>query len=420
MDRILQEANISAHNIVTIWIQRVFREAAIQILRRLIVLERNERNVHVRITEEMLDVCDRTCRRLGNIWTTKLIQTDQREVAGWVEEVTEIGQFWDGDESNFREGGVNMTVKSSRTDETKTSRQPPCTMGETSKIVGTENSLAITKIRRIGNEGDITDWIKALDEMGVKGETMWPFDWSLIQEAAREIPRRLHLDGGKDRKPNIEYEVIPKSILKNRREIEESEDDKAAEIVARTSSHVTFHLEKKKRKAQEAVDERSTERYRREEESTEKARCPSTMDANSLWDWELTKATIEDKEKIASSFIHPDRKPASNQILLGAIKHLGRCHLFLQNEGDDHVSDEAKGKRAFRKAFKERLGPLQMIRDERDINKLLTKISRANHDRDQQIWFELDLGECMLEVETHGNKKIYAFSTIELSLKDEF
>ena len=420
MERFLQEANTSAHHIVTIWIQGVFREAAMQILRTLIVLERDERNIHVRITEEMLAICNRTCRRLGTIWTTKLIHAGQSEVASWVEEVTEIGQFWEGAEPIFREGQGNKAVTESRPDETKASRQSPSTMEVQSRKFDFLHSLAITKLKRIGNEGDIADWIRTLDEMGVKGKTMWPFDWSLIEVAARGIPRRLHLDGGKEKKPKIEYEVIPKSILKNHKEREECDDDKAAEIVARTSSHVTFHLEKKKRKAQEAINGKSIECYRQEEESAEIARCPSTMNANSLWDWESAKATIENKEELANIFIHPDQKPVANQILLGAMKHLGRCHLSVQNEGDEHVSDEAKGKRALRKAFKERLGPLQMIRDERDTNKLLTKMRRAFHYRDRQIWFELDLGECMLEVETHGNRKIYAFSTIELSLKDEF
>jgi len=260
-----------------------------------------------------------------------------------------------------------------------------------------------------------------LDTMGRQGETMWPNDWSLVQDAAKEIPHRLHLDGGK--KPKVEYEIVPKSILKSPKgEDDDEENDKAAEIVSRTSGHVTFHLERKKRKAQEGEAGRATQKPRRKEEHKEKPREPSTMEAETVWDWEVTKMTVEDKGQLEAKYIHPDNKPTPNHILLGAIKHLGRSHFFLQNEVTEDESDETKRKRALRKAFKERLGPLQMMRDERDANKLLTKMRRAYHSSDQQIWSECDLGECMLEIESkdsNSDKKLFAFSSIELSLRDE-
>lgn len=437
MDRLLREANSSARTIVRKWIQQVFLETATQVLLRncSVVLEDERRkegshNVvpHLTVTEEILEKCNRTCRRLGSLWTMKLIQSDQKEVADWVQEVVEKGCFWEAAETHCGFRGATTGFTDEENDPQEKCQTLQSTLNQPSTGVQEERhhepSLSITKLRQIGNKGNIKDWIDTLDTMGLQGETMWLNDWCLIQDAAKDIPHRLHLDGG-GTKPKIEYEIVPKSILKSPKgEEDDAENDKAAEIVSRTSGHVTFHLERKKRKALEGGEEsRASQKTKRHEAPVERAREASKLEAETVWDWERTKMTVEDKGQLEAKYVHPENKPIPNNILLGAIKHLGRMHSFLQNDMTEDESEDTKRTRALaRKAVKERLGPLQMIKDERDSNKLLTKMRRAYHNNDQQNWLECDLGECMLEIETkgsNGQKRLFAFSSIELSLKDE-
>jgi len=420
MDQLLDEANNSARHIVQSWIRKVFRETAIQVLRTsLCVLDRNECEIHVMVTNEKLELCDRGCRRLAELWKMKLVLANQNEIAGWVEEVSEKGGFWEEDEYFLQTDNRDSSKCEFDVEQVEGDRILPNSYEEIllESSLKRDPALSITKLRRVAKEGDIMKSVKELDEIGHRGDTMWPYDWILIEDAAKEIPQRLHLDEGNKKTKKVEYEIVPKSILKNRQGNDNKHDVNISKVVSRTSGNVAFHLERKKRKAQEVQEDRVSQCPRREE-PTEQRRTPSQMEPHHVWDWELIKTTIEDQQGLEIMYIHPDPKPKSNQILLGAMKHLGQCHLFLQNEWDDELSN-SMWKGALRRAVKERIGGVQLIRDERDMKKLQTKLRRAYIEKDNQVRFEFDLGECMMEVENRGIKRLCAFSSVELSLTDE-
>ena len=89
---------------------------------------------------------------------------------------------------------------------------------------------------------------------------------------------------------------------------------------------------------------------------------------------------------------------------------------------DDNVEEMStrKRQRLERKVKKQRLFPHQVEKVDRESKKAVTKVVRTIDGNDQH-WMELDLGECLVDIvdPESSQKKLCAFSSLEVTLKDE-
>ena len=321
---------------------------------------------------------------------------------------------------------------------------------ESRKDCNDESSLLLlpwTRLKRLGEQQQPTnanlsarDMIDILDRMGENHETMWPHDWSLIQQATQDVVPNLHSGSST---PRAAFELVPKSIIARQQQRQQQDTSPPNDSIHSTNSsssssiHSTMQvlvqsnrmksLLKRKRELQEEPPQRSVVRRRRPAPSPLPAipRQPSSHAKQEEWEWAVIRQTVENKEELIQEMVHREDYPDPDAVLLGALKPVGRFHYCYKSDDNDDEpgwTDKQK-RRAVRKAAKERLYPLTVLKDDRDSHKqqqqqqrhLTTKVVRARHDATDDYYTEFDLGECILEC----NGKVCAFSSLEVSLKDE-
>jgi hypothetical protein len=440
---LIEKANACARSMVVRWIRNVFREVSLQVLKRLWKVSHDEdkKNVTLEVTHEDLDVCERTCERLGRFWCQRLRDNQQVQVAEWVRGVMERKRFWESDDAvldgeEFPRSGLAEAARtpsmSSRDESVEASA------ADTSSLLQISDcKLISTKLRRLGerNSGEeppsLDRVIRTLDEMGRRGETAWPYDWSIIQEAARSNTKRLHSETitGRPRASATMpgYEVVPKSLV-DRDQVQDAivtaEASEIDTVLSSRSKRLTTMLERKRK----ATSEPSAELQVTEAQPTQSdpPRAPSHIGKEERWSWKGTVvASLSEpsRQELERDMIHPDEEEstADPHYVVGALKDVGRFHLHIQQSAhgisDDDMSDKRQ-RRQLRKARKERLYP--NVVDEKDDKKKYTKVIRTISEN-QEHWMELDMGECLVEIDSpNATKKIVcAFSSLEIMLKDE-
>jgi hypothetical protein len=273
--------------------------------------------------------------------------------------------------------------------------------------------------------------IRLLDDVGCRGETSWPYGWSIIQEAARNNTKRLHSETIKGRPriapTNPEYEVIPKSLVGSEQVQNAIVTAEALEIDAVLSSRskrLTTMMERKRKAMSEPSDELQVEEEHPAQ--SDPPRAPSQVGKEERWSWKesvVASLSKPSRQELERDMIHPDEEDIAvdPDCVVGALKDVGRFHLHIQQSthgiSDEEPSDKRQ-RRQLRKARKERLYP--NVVDEKYGKKKDTKVIRTTSENHEH-WMELDMGECLMEIILpNANKKIVcAFSSLEIMLKDE-
>lgn len=441
---LIEKANACARSIVLRWIRNVFREVSLQVLKRLWKISRNDKTVTLEVTHEHLEACERTCERLGTFWYQRLRDDGQVQVAEWVREVLERKRFWESDDAVLAEqfpcrshvAPATRTQPVARRDQSVEAS----TTGASSPPQTSDCKLISTKLRRLGERNpdeqppSLDLVIRTLDDMGRRGETAWPYDWSIIEEAARNNTKRLHSETIKGRPrtaaTNPVYEVVPKSLV-DREQHEAIVTTVGAEaeidaVVSSRSKRLAKFLERKRKAPSEPSAEiQVTEAL---PSQLDPPRAPSHVGKGERWSWPDTvvaSLSEQSRQELECSMIHPDEdnSTAEPHCVTGALKDVGRFHLHIQHlaHGGGDTAEEMSDKRQrrqLRKARKERMYP--NVVDEREEKKTWTKVIRAVGEN-QEHWMELDMGECLMEIDTPdaNNKILCAFSSLEITLKDE-
>ena len=452
---LIEQANACAKSMAFCWIRSVFREVSVQTLKRLwIVAPGDNEKVVLSVTQQHLQACELTCLRLGHFWCQRLRDSGQNQMAEWVQAVMERKRFWESDESVMGDKAQNSagteTVTTLPMPQEKNTTNDSKEEVEPLPLQSNGNKLIMTKIRQLGErrigEGPppLDRVSRTLDELGYKGETAWPYDWSIIEEAARSNVKRLHSETLKGRPrnatSNLDYEVVPKSLVE-REQRETSQNTTVAtnvnagnqqeiDTIMASKGRLTAMMERK-RKAASAEPSDEQQRATRARAPSPQLAClarePSHFGENErfYWEYDIVGALSEqERQYLERNMIHhPEEEPAAEfHSVLGALKELGGFHLYLQNrerEDLDEMSDKKK-RREERKCRKQRLFPRESEKEDRETKRAVTKVARTI-DGNKQHWMEFDMGECLLEVvDPDSNQKtLCAFSSLEVMLRDE-
>jgi hypothetical protein len=392
---LLDDAHEAAESIVKGWIRKTFRETSLQCLRQQWKVSGDE----LEITPGMLQNCHHVCQRLAVNWEKRLREANQLQVERWVHEVAALGEFWQEGEQQEGETQTNEASRSTEPSDTTTEQEDtePTEASDPHEVITGINDvkLPLAKLRHLyTNSTDLNMWQATLNSLGKSGDTQWPLDWKIIEDyCQQQLVPRLHA-----RTPRVRFEVVPKDLA-------QGEDDDVVQ-----SKRLKALLDKK-RKATEDTPQQPTRRRRvEEEEPIEEARPPSDHPELVQWDWEALKETIDNKKQLETDFLHSETEPDPTHTILGALRTLGHTHFHLSGPDTTDMTDKQR-RRALTTCVKQRLGGLEVIRDSRKTP--TTKIVRAKSK--EEHYMELDVGECLLEL----NGKLHAFSSLEISLKDE-
>lgn len=447
---LLQEANACAKSMAIRWIRSVFREVSVQTLKRQwIVTPNDDKGIKVttlRVTQQHLEACELTCLGLGTFWCQRLRDAGQNQVAEWVREVMEEKHFWEsdesvlGDESQHRSGEVErVQAQPAANDPTKQEVEP--------LPLPSNTKLIMTKIRQLGKRKigqepppPLDRVSRTLDELGRNGETAWPYDWSIIEQAARNNVKRLYSETLKGRsrtlKTGAEYEVVPKSLVeREKREASQNatvasetmDNQQEIDAILASSVNLATMVERKRKAASEQSDEAQGSRRAPSPPLATIARPPSHFGRKERLSWKddvVGSFSEQERDYMKRNMIHSiDDEPTTEvHSALGALKQVGEFHSYLQNQqGNDveEVSDK-KRRREERKCLKQRLFPHEPQKEDRKTKRAVTKLVRTI-DGNKQHWMELDMSECLLEfIDPDSNQKtLCAFSSLEVTLKDE-
>ena len=145
---VVEQASACARSMALSWIRKVFCETSLEVLRRLWTVKEDNKIV---ILHSHLEECERTCRRLGTLWCQRLRDAGQDQMAEWVQQVVDMGRFWESDEA------VLMTTEEESVERTGAPQPPteqPDTEDSTQQVTVEAAkpclSLAVDKTASIG------------------------------------------------------------------------------------------------------------------------------------------------------------------------------------------------------------------------------------------------------------------------------
>ena len=490
---------------VQTWIRAALRETALQAIKKRLnddddVVKHNHRQQQndkiiapaattttMEITETTVTAAIDLCRRVAEKWSEKLQQAGHSVVAAWVQEIVETEAqtlFYDKNSSKkpkaagFSSHHQAAAAAPSRRNSSTRDKSPSTTSDANDATTTTEATTTATvtweKLRRLGdhdllspsfvetttttttttNSVDdsystcIREAIQTLDEMGQQNDTYWPANqWHVIQQAAKDIPSRLHNNA---KKTNIATETIAEAA------------DLLVEDASQDSAETVQQLLNRKRKSSNKKRHYHPPNKRQQATSTttttppvlaaiaEQPRPPSLDEGSMRWSWQQDiladkNWTPQEKQKL-NSYLHDNDTSSSlseknepvhsSSLLLGALRDVGRFHHFTQltlDYDDDETTEmltDKQRRRRQRAAIQERLGDHDVVRSSKGdtydaakqarMSRVIPTIRENSSGGGGQYWFDLDLGHCALEVaETGRDKTLHAFSSLELLLLDE-
>jgi hypothetical protein len=285
--------------------------------------------------------------------------------------------------------------------------------GNPSKTLNEHSS--ILRCNPVLNRDEFTkSQIQILDGLGCDHHTLWPYEWTTIQNASARNKNRMYLQ----------------TITGNKRKDENDNGNEAQQ----ESTHVTG-----RRKRTRNGDKQSN--------NSVIIGIPSDL-ATAQWSWgDIEKSFSENEKKILfKNVIHDyndheeeeQGKDSEFHKCVGALKVIGNVHLWEQVREDNwngakdtpmsiedgsqhHV--QKKRKKAHSKAKRQRLYPNVELKKVDDLRKMTSKVTFT--ESFGQHYMEFDLGECMMSLRSEkstGQKqnepRNLAFRSLEISLKD--
>jgi hypothetical protein len=319
--------------------------------------------------------------------------------------------------------------------------------------------------------------LATIREMGRNGETYWPLDWQPIDTIIDQIPTRLHADkktthslnsSGDRVEPPPKFTVIPKGLWeKQQRQQQQAhheqdvlEGQQVGDSLVDDTAALALLVDQQRHEP--ASKRRKKSSHHKTSIPDEEPRPPSDISNKKYIMKDIIASFSPLQRKQVDRLLHPEddanqqqhhhhqghHDAASPLVLFGALKSVGHTHYHLQREhdknGPTNVRDQEDNKGAedetnsvpqttfaqevdrFRRqeagwAFLERLGRNEVeanVDPRRFRSKILRTVGRDNRD---EHWWELDIGECILEVRLNDEeccKRLCAFSSLELLLRE--
>lgn len=371
---LIMEAEQAAKEVAIEWIRAALRETFLQGLKSVWKVSSNYETETEDFTIQVSSAGFRSCislvEDLSHDWRDDLIKAGHTRTSGWVTEV-----FLQGKQHLWAKS-VSMQAELAATPSIVNNNQKEISPAEEdSDETSRPNEIPYCKLRRLCRKIRIDDEfpgnsLELLQEMGRNGESYWPLDWKLIEDAVEmERPKR-NTQKRKIVKDVDHPEMLPPPAKKPK-----------VETTARP-----------------AVD-----------------RSCLIISSDAL--------SNEEKERICSDFVHkePSDSDCKNPplTLFGAIQKVG--HINYSKRHRSHWT-EKRANREINAAVAERLYPNKMesnakVRSYRS-KVLKTKSRYAESDH----FFDFDMGWSLLEVrdpDDDSQKRLCAFSSIEIRLEDK-
>jgi regulator of replication initiation timing len=240
---LMHRAELAAKQVVCEWIRKTLRETFLQALQQTwSVVEENQ---VIEISSEGLQESLEAVERVSQAWQETLRQAEQESVPDWVQEVFDNGKdtCWSDVETNddFSNDNTTMQLLNTLPDgEAPERTNSDLLNSSTEEEVGDEASpnpnnsvhhsmteVPYCKLRSLGKRSRLgepylstKDAIVQLQGMGQSGESYWPFDSNMLDQACAEIPNRMRCEQQNDNNTdnNISYQIIPKSVWEKKQQ----------------------------------------------------------------------------------------------------------------------------------------------------------------------------------------------------------
>lgn len=390
---LLDKAEHAAKKEAVEWIREALRETFIQGLKSLWKVSKEEDAYTLELSAEGYQSCISLVEELSNRWRSALVKNGHKRTGEWVMEVFSQGKshLWTRpistetagvESSNDEASGDGPNEKSNdqgESDAVSDGREG--NVAQDGKITTTleEEEIPYCRLRRLCRKVHIDDRLPEnplaiLQDMGRRGESYWPFDWELIEDAAKmERPKRRHASArnneGDDLVDNPEMPPPPA----------------------------------KKQKA-----------------DTETVGRPA-MDLSSMKVFS-DDFSEEEKERLRTEYIHPedsDNTKPPPLLLFGAIQKVGNIHYRNRHRED---WPERKVNRERKAAIAERLYP-NKLDSNLNVRTYRSKVLKTRSRLDEsQRFVEMDMGWSLMEVQDpddESQKRLCAFSSVEIRLEEK-
>lgn len=471
-DRWCERLQALGHMEVSHWIQQVVREEG----PTLFFVEDDDREEDVASGNIGHETGKRKRSSVTKGTTVRSRGRQQQDGGVQGEEKTEERATSDGEEGS-EHGIENTTTSNGITFPTKTCAMAAIRQLRRPNIPGNQDDGTTQHHKDYPNDEQYV--LDQLNAMGMAGKTHWPFDWDIVKNAALQIPQRLHFKQTSEYKKNFQLELVPKSELENMNDnhdttnANDADSDAETLLVAnvdRTSAISVDHpdmppppaaqptssaalaaermllaYQRSRQAATRSSDGRDAPWKKQKLDELEFVNDVPRPPAINVDSFDIHWAADNVSEDIGcpelDACLHPETPSMVPHTLLGALKTAGHIHHTMQMPEDFKERDikdmgDRQHKRKFQTSFRERLGPHQIEKDPKEHN-VRTKVKRtlalkANKNdtvttnSPVERWWDLDLGECVLDLETgeeaeaDGNgvrlRRLYAFSTLEITL----
>lgn len=480
-DSFLQQAALSAEQSVREWIRKTLREVMMQALQNHIrpSTSSHHRDDDVKMAHlslQDLQVCFKVVKRVSDGWRDELQKHKHIQTASWVQDVWESGRdnLWSQELSLERwneilasrrhatSSVIATNENGAGSSETDLSIGANATQNDNPDVdAGTDNGLlkvpycvlrTMVRPHSCQDDDETGDEILSkLKRMGqTKGQSYWPLDPQILEEAAQGIPKRQRCEKKGPRKASRAfYQLVPPSQNENNQqqggeEEHESADSGDEEAIAQkksseqesSASHQIISEVLKRRRTIRAPPKKSMKRGQLQPTISQSLligeipRPASTISTSSLNTDELT---AQEKEELQRSMIHSeevvvDDEEPSPTMIFGTLQEFGSIHAMIreqikQDQGQRTMDDmtDAQRRRQQRAYVKERLAPHRSQKNQ-DPQKYRSKILRTEQDCEDgttKHFLEFDLGWSLVEYEKDGEKRLMAFDSIQAALEEK-
>ncbi|KAL3929228.1 MAG: hypothetical protein SGBAC_012304 [Bacillariaceae sp.] len=384
---LLDEAEKAAKVAAVEWIRVALRETFMQGLKSVWnVAKDDDEDFTIQVSTEGFESCLALVEELSSKWRGDLIKEGHKRTGEWVIEVFREGKpnLWTNQISTEVESttceATNGDPKESASQEANNLQQncedDSHVEQDGDKGTSSPQDIPYCKLRRMCRKVHIDDQLpenplEILQAMGKRGESYWPLDWNLIEDATKmERPKRR----------------APKKT---------SADD--------VDNPAMPPPPKKKQK----VDAETIGR--------------PAMDLSSMRIFS-DDFSEEEKERIRTEYVHPEQADSDSKppplALFGAIQKVGNINYHKRHQTN---WNEKKANRERNAAIAERLYP-NKLDSNLNVRTYRSKVlkTRSRFDESDQ-YFDLDMGWSLMELrdpDDESQKRLCAFSSVEVRLEE--
>ncbi|CAJ1946341.1 unnamed protein product [Cylindrotheca closterium] len=396
---LIDEAEQAAKSAAVEWIREALRETFMQGLKSVWKVTKDEEEDYtIQLSPEGFESCLSLVEDLSNRWKNDLAKTGHTRTGEWVMEV-----FLQGKPDLWTKPILTSTTEPSKIPATATANGDPeknnaqeeneleqNQEGDHAQKDGDQatppssQKIPYCKLRRLCRKVHIDDQLpenplEILQNMGRRGESYWPLDWKLIEDAAKmERPKRRapQKNAVGDDDDDVDNPDMPPPPAK-RQKVD-------AEIVGRPATDLS---------------------------------------SIGIFSDDFSE---EEKERIRAEYIHPEPSDNSSDsskgpplVLFGAIQKVGNINYHKRHHTE---WTEKKVNRERNAAIAERLYP-NKLDSNLNVRTYRSKVlkTKSRFDESEQ-YIDMDMGWSLMEVRDPDNeseKRLCAFSSVEVRLEEK-